>query len=95
MMTFALVAMTAGVLVNAHDTLTPHSHAVTQHTLSADEQAFAAKLSDQARRAFADKLTTDQRHAVMAAVKSGANADEAVAKFAAGHVAIAETPAAK
>lgn len=46
--------------------------------LSADEQALAAKLSDKNRGVFCDQFSIDQRHAVLTAVKHGANADEAV-----------------
>lgn len=46
--------------------------------LSADEQAFAAKLNEKNRLAFSGKLSAEQRQAVMVAVKNGANADEAV-----------------
>ncbi len=49
--------------------------------LSADEQAFSAKLNDQNRKAFNDKLSTEQRKSVMVAVKNGANADEAVQRM--------------
>ena len=73
--------------------------AVAQATkLSAEEQAFAAKLSDQNRKAFADKLTAEQRKAAMAAAKvsTAANAaDEAVAKLAQSAVVISEQPAAE
>lgn len=51
--------------------------------LSADEQAFVAKLNDQNRKAFNDKLSAEQRKSVMVAVKNGANADEAVQKMVA------------
>src|SRR5258708_6579501 len=47
--------------------------------LSSDEQAFSAKLNDQNRNDFSEKLSAEQRQAVMAAVKNGANANEAVA----------------
>lgn len=51
--------------------------------LSADEQAFSAKLNDQNRKAFNDKLSAEQRKSVMVAVKNGANADEAVQRMVA------------
>ncbi len=51
--------------------------------LSVEEQAFVAKLTDQNRKAFSDKFSTEQRKAVMIAVKNGANADEAVQRMAA------------
>lgn len=75
--------------------------AVEAAKLSADEQAFAAKLSDANRKAFSDKFSADQRKAAMIAVKNGANADEAVQKMLAAKelkdapaVANAEKPAA-
>ena len=46
--------------------------------LTADEQAFAAKLSDQNRRGFCEKLSQEQRFAAMVAVKNGAEANDAV-----------------
>ena len=49
--------------------------------LSADEQAFAAKLNDHNRRTFTAKLSAEQRQATMVAVKNGANADEAVQRM--------------
>jgi hypothetical protein len=49
--------------------------------ISADEQAFVAKLNDQNRKAFNEKLSAEQKKAVMVAVKNGANADEAVQKM--------------
>lgn len=49
--------------------------------LSADEQAFAAKLNDQNRKTFTGKLSVEQRKASMVAVKNGANADEAVQRM--------------
>ena len=49
--------------------------------LSADEQAFAAKLNDQNRKSFTGKLSIEQRKATMVAVKNGANADEAVQRM--------------
>jgi hypothetical protein len=109
MMMLALVAMTAGVAVNAETTnaaattAAPAAAAVAQKApeaaatkLSADEQAFVAKLNDQNRKAFSEKLSADQKKSVMVAVKNGANADEAVQKMtAAPAVAHAEkAPAA-
>ena len=55
----------------------------TAAKLSADEQAFVAKLNDQSRKAFNEKLSVEQRKSVMVAVKNGANADEAVQKMVA------------
>lgn len=58
------------------------------HThLSADEQAFAAKLSDKNRGFFCDQLSAEQRSAVMTAVKQGAHADESVQLIAAAYEA--------
>ena len=91
MMMLALVAMTAGVAVNADNT--QHAAAAAPAAteaqkapvaaLSADEQAFAAKLNDQNRKSFSDKLSAEQRKSVMVAVKNGANADEAVQRMVA------------
>ncbi len=77
MMLLALVAMTAGVSVNA-ETATQNVSEITTSKLSADEQAFVAKLSDFNRKSFCEKLSTEQRKSAMTAVKNGANADEAV-----------------
>jgi hypothetical protein len=52
-------------------------------SLSADEQAFAAKLSDQNRKAFCSKCTPEQRKAVMVAFNNGAQADDAVSRMVA------------
>ena len=97
-MMLALVAMTTGVAVNAETTnaaATPAAPAaattaVAQKApeaaatkLSADEQAFVAKLNDQNRKAFSEKLSAEQKKSVMVAVKNGANADEAVQKMVA------------
>lgn len=52
--------------------------------LSADELAFAAKLNDQNRKAFTEKLSAEQRKVAMTAAKvsTAVNAaDEAVAKL--------------
>lgn len=46
--------------------------------LSTDEIAFIAKLEDKNRKVFADKLSQEQRMAVLVAFKNGANPDEAV-----------------
>ena len=84
MMMLALVAMTAGVTVNAENVQTaPAQHATeaVEVKLTADEQAFAAKLSDLNRKSFNDKFSVEQRKAIMIAVKNGANADEAVQKM--------------
>jgi hypothetical protein len=86
MMTLALVAMTTGVAVYAENT-TAASTAPKAQTeavatkLSADEQAFVAKLNDQNRKSFNEKLSAEQRKAVMVAVKNGAGADDAVQKM--------------
>ena len=91
MMALALV-MTAGASLNASENAqkpqvvaqaAQKAEAVATK-LSAEEQAFAAKLSDQNRKAFADKFSAEQRKAAMAAAKTStvANAaDEAVAKM--------------
>ncbi len=97
MMILALVAMTAGVAVHAENTQTAAvpAQSATEAVatkLSADEQAFAAKLSDQNRKSFNDKFSVEQRKAIMVAVKNGANADEAVLKMLAAKE-IKEAPA--
>lgn len=51
--------------------------------ISVEEQAFAAKLTDQNRKTFSEKLSVEQRKSVMVAVKNGANPDEAVQKLTA------------
>jgi len=53
----------------------------TASKVSADEQAFLAKLNDQNRKVFNEKLSAEQKKSVMVAVKNGANADEAVQKM--------------
>lgn len=62
--------------------------------LTIEEMAFAAKLNDANRKAFIEKLTVEQRHLAMEAVKSAsiANAaDEAVLKiFNSKDLAVAE-----
>ncbi|MEN9343805.1 MAG: hypothetical protein RLZZ453_592 [Chlamydiota bacterium] len=70
--------LAAGVALNA-ESAAPKNQVVVAHaqTLSADEQAFSAKLSAEARKAFTGFSET-QRQAVMVAVNNGANADEAV-----------------
>jgi len=46
--------------------------------LSVEEIAFVAKLEDKNRVTFVNKLTQEQRKAVLIAVNNGASADEAV-----------------
>jgi hypothetical protein len=82
LMMLALVAMTAGVAVNAENTTCAAATTEAVSTqLSADELAFAAKLNDQNRKSFNDKFSVEQRKAIMVAAKNGANADEAVQKM--------------
>lgn len=81
-MMLALVAMTTGVAIHAESApcaATSTEAAATK--LSADELAFAAKLSDQNRKTFAEKFIAEQRKAIQVAVKNGANPDEAVQKM--------------
>ena len=82
-MMLALASMTLGLAVNAEEAAKPQLAAVENAAtkLSADEQAFAAKLTDQNRKSFSEKFSVDQRKAAMIAVKNGANADEAVQKM--------------
>lgn len=49
--------------------------------LSADEMAFVAKLTDQNRKSFVEKLSADQRKSVFTAVANGAQPDEAVQRM--------------
>ena len=91
----ALVAMTAGLAVNAEEAqkapvaaaqpavAAQKAPEATATKLSADEVSFAAKLNDQNRKAFSEKLSADQRKAVMVAGKNGANSDEAVQRMVA------------
>ncbi len=94
MMMLALAGLTAGVALNAETTAatatapkaqaaTPAAAQKVETKVSAEEQAFAAKLNDQNRKAFNEKLSAEQRKSAMVAVKNGANADEAVQKLAA------------
>ncbi|MGC1878472.1 MAG: hypothetical protein WA347_06875 [Rhabdochlamydiaceae bacterium] len=89
MMMFTSLALAGGIAANAEEAQTEStpaqkagaviagaSQAATK--LSVEEQAFVAKLSDQNRKAFSDKLSADQRKSVIIAVKNGASADEAV-----------------
>lgn len=73
----ACFAMTAGIAAHAEEMGTTAA-SIEQEALTADEQAFAAKLSDQNRKIFHSKLLSPHRKAVMVAVKNGANADLAV-----------------
>lgn len=73
-------ALTVNVALVADASTDAHIEAKAV-ALSADEQAFAAKLNDQNRRTFSGKLTAEQRKAAMIAVKNGANADEAVQRM--------------
>ena len=80
MMMLALFAMTAGVAAHAEEAQVAATEAVAPK-LSADELAFAAKLNDQNRKSFAEKLCARAGKSVQIAVKHGANADEAVQKM--------------
>ena len=88
-MMLALVALTAGVSVSADEVQAAATEVVATSCaseaasckLSADEQAFSAKLSDQNRKSFGEKLSAEQRKSVMVAVKNGAAADEAVQRM--------------
>ena len=90
MMMFALVAMTAGLTVNADEVQTISAPvAATQKAseetvkLSAEEISFSAKLNDQNRKAFCENFSVEQRKGAMVAAKNGANTDEAVQKMVA------------
>jgi hypothetical protein len=91
-MMLAVVAMAAGVSANAESanalaasaqknqvvTTAQKALEATESKLSVDEQAFAATLNDQNRKSFCDKLSAEQRQAVIVAAKNGANANEAL-----------------
>lgn len=77
-MMLALAALTTGGALNAHPAAAPSATEAVETKLTADEQAFAAKLSDANRKSFHDKFSAEQRKAIMVAVKNGANADDAV-----------------
>ena len=73
-------ALTANVALVADTSAEAHIESKATQ-LSSDEQAFAAKLSDQNRKTFTGKLSAEQRKAAMVAVKNGANADDAVQRM--------------
>lgn len=78
---FALAMLTAGVSLSANEVASaaqkPQVVEAAALKLSVEEQAFAAKLSDQNRKAFTEKLTADQRKAAMAAAKVSTAANAA------------------
>ena len=79
-----LVSLLAGGMVNGENTQKPQVvtlGANQTEKLNVDELSFVAKLNDQNRKAFTDRLTADQRKAVMVAVTNGTNADEAVQRM--------------
>jgi hypothetical protein len=92
MIIMALATLTAGATLNAQCSgsacsknqaaavAAPTTEAVAT-TLTADEMAFSAKLNDANRHTFSDKLSAEQRSAVMVAAKNGANEDEAVQRM--------------
>jgi hypothetical protein len=80
MIALSLFATAAGVSINAENMQTTATEAAAT-TLSADEQAFAAKLNDQNRKFFNDKFSVEQRKGIMVAAKNGANPDDAVQKM--------------
>lgn len=93
-MMFALCGLAAGVSANAENAVQkPQVVAsstgkkaceATAIKLTAEELAFAAKLSNGNRKAFAEKLTVEQRNLAIAAAKNATvtdAADEAVAKI--------------
>ena len=49
--------------------------------LSADDLSIAAKLSDQHRKMFTEKLTSEQRRQVAVAIDNGTSPDEAVQRL--------------
>ncbi|MBS0605533.1 MAG: hypothetical protein KF898_00380 [Parachlamydiales bacterium] len=93
-MMLALCGLAGGVSAHAENTVqkpqvvtssTPQkAYEATATKLTAEELAFASKLSDANRKAFTEKLTVEQRKLAIAAAKNAsvANAaDEAVAKI--------------
>ena len=77
-----IFALTANAALIAEDSAVASSPIESKVVaLSADEQAFAAKLNDHNRKTFTGKLSAEQRQATMIAVKNGANADEAVQRM--------------
>lgn len=75
---FAVLAM-AGVALNAEQAVQKNQVVVKADSaaLSADEQAFVAKLNNQNRASFS-AFSAEQRKAILVAVNHGASADEAV-----------------
>lgn len=97
------LALATGALLNAENTTTQNaaqpaaqkpqvctSNAGKACELSAEDKDFSAKLNDQNRKAYTEKLTAEQRDAVKKSTKNGGDANEAVAKLASSHVASAE-----
>ena len=82
-MMLAVLAMVAGSVQadqkNQVVTISPQAADTAPAKLSADEMAFAAKLTDQYRTFFCDVLSAEQRQAVMVAEKHGASPNDAVA----------------
>lgn len=75
------VAVQAEQVAHKNQVVTTSSKAIDAASvkLSSDEQAFSAKLNDQNRHDFCEKLSAEQRQAVMVAEKNGANANDAIA----------------
>jgi hypothetical protein len=79
-----LAALSLGTAAYADCALEePVQQQAADASLSADEQAFASKLSDQNRRSFCSKCSTEQRRAIMVAFNNGASADDAVSRMVA------------
>ena len=77
------LALMGSVAVNADEAVVaaaPAKEEVAAPALSADEQAFSAKLNEKNKDAFVAKLTAEQRKAVMGSVKGHTTADQAVEK---------------
>jgi hypothetical protein len=92
-MMLAFVGMLLGTCLHADTDLAPvamQKAPITQAaTLTPDEQAFAAKLNDQNRKAFIEKLTAEQRRIAMAAAKASPienAADDVVSQIAASEI---------
>lgn len=77
--TLTLATLSLAAVAHADCALeTAMEEQVADTALSTDEQAFAAKLNDQNRRAFCSKCSSEQRKAIMVAFANGSEANEAV-----------------
>jgi hypothetical protein len=84
-MTLAAVGMVAGLSANQPSAAAPAQSSQQEKNvsnLSADELAFAAKLSDQNRKVFSTQFSAEQRKAAMAASCAASGACAAGQKVA-------------